>query len=86
MNKITKPNYKLWAKNLLADGDFNLEARLADALETLFDQGYEFGLNNGWAEEQDKQYQTTDQKMGFLTPQETHDAWVERTKILNGEI
>jgi hypothetical protein len=54
---MTKPDFKEWVTligHLYELGRFDDAALEA---KNLYNQGYYYGLNNGWAEEQDKEYQ-----------------------------
>lgn len=55
---MTKPNFKVWAENivLLATAHGTAHEEIERALEQAYGQGYSLGLNQGWAIEQDKEY------------------------------
>lgn len=47
------PNFEVWAKSLLYG---KKDYRISDALRQAYEQGYQVGLNQGWAIEQDKEH------------------------------
>lgn len=79
---ITKPDFDKWAERII-DTYFNSrrdkfeQDSLAEHLRMAYAQGYNYGLNNGWAEEQEKEVTRrspvpstgrdtrTDEDMGF---------------------
>lgn len=55
---MTSPDFKVWADNIVALSQINGAAReeIERALQQAYDQGYQLGINEGWAIEQDKYY------------------------------
>lgn len=53
---MTAPDFKQWAYNLTIRTDMTVRTvdEIERALRQAYEQGYSYGLNNGWAEEQDK--------------------------------
>lgn len=58
MNDITKPDFGRIAYLLIHVGSTpqcnSLEERITLALKQVYEQGYQLGVNKGWALEQDK--------------------------------
>lgn len=50
---MVMPDFDTWA-DLLTDGYKSV--KISEALRQAFEQGYQLGLNQGWAIEQDKDY------------------------------
>lgn len=54
---MTHPDFKQWSKNvlLLASANSTLTKEIETALKQAFEQGYHYGLNSGWAVEQENE-------------------------------
>lgn len=78
MPEVVLPDFEEWALNALDEGDpswrteldWRIEPVIIEALKQAFDQGrslgrregYEEGINRGWAIEQDKEYAKNSRK------------------------
>ncbi len=59
---MNKPDFEEWARNVVEynDNPENDWSAVCVALEQSFEQGYQLGLNKGWAHELDKAIIETD--------------------------
>lgn len=52
---MVKPDFLCWAQNVMLSYKLSEQHYIETALKQAFDQGYQLGLNKGWAIEQDKE-------------------------------